>query len=55
MKAILTIEVSDDFERGDYMNCDYAELPIDTCVYQCVVRGGICNAEDCPLEIQEDE
>lgn len=54
-KAILMIEVPDDFEKGDYINCDYAELPIDKCVYQCTVKGGTCTAEDCPLEIYEIE
>lgn len=56
MKASLIIEVPDDFKNGDYKNC-----PLSRGLFEkwCTVRSSFpfllkCTAEDCHLEIQEN-
>ena len=49
MKAILTIEVPDDFKKGNGWKCKLAPTNAIWCVY----LSNRCNAENCPLEIQE--
>lgn len=55
--ATLTIEVPDDWKRGEHENCNYAKLRIDTytnnAVYLCSIIECSCNVANCPLEIQE--
>lgn len=63
MKVILTIEVPDDFKKGDGWNCPYSrDIAIGGSNFtkmievtrSCYLTTNHCNVDNCPLEIQDE-
>lgn len=54
MKATLTIEVPDDWKKGNPDKCFLSEFTLDGCFDICKITTGRCNKNYCPLEIQDE-